>query len=308
MLPLFLTLLLAAVNLGALRQPADWPVLEQPLYMSSDRPLAVRLFKATPSAPAKKDILSLGPRLAAQSALVVDADSGAILFDKNSKAVRPLASLSKLMAALVFLESKPDLNQVVVMTSEDDREGGRTYIKPAESATLANYLKASLLGSANNATIVLSRSAGTGSEEFVKTMNQKSKDLGMNDTFFSEPTGLSSGNVGSSRDIARLLQAVSADITLRRLSATRLGVINLADGPARSILNTDYLLGSIVNIVLGKTGYLDEALYNFAGIAKLKNNREVYVVVLGAQSSEERFQDTKNLIVWTQGTYEWQAK
>ena len=298
---LFFTLLRAAVNFTV----PDWPVLEQPLYMSSHMPLASRIFNSDKDAPVKKDILSLGPRLSAQSAIVVDADSGAVLFDKNSTAVRPLASLSKLMAALVFLEAKPNLSQVVAMAADDEREGGRAYIKPNESATLENYLKASLLGSANNATIVLSRSAGATSEEFIKKMNQKAQDLGMKDTIFFDPTGLATGNVSSSRDMAKLLRAASANAKLRQMTATRQAVISLSDGTERPILNTDYLLGSIVNIVLGKTGYLDEALYNFAAIAKLRNNHEVYLVVLGAESSEARFQDAKNLAVWAQGTYEW---
>lgn len=298
---LFFILLLAVVNLGV----PDWPVLEQPLYLSAHGPMATRLVASEKLAPIKKDALSLGPRLSAQSAIVVDADSGAILFDKNSTAIRPLASLSKLMAALVFLEAKPNLSQVVAMASDDDREGGRAYIKPNESATLENYLKASLLGSANNATIVLSRSAGVTSDEFIKKMNQKAQALGMKATVFKDPTGLDTGNASSGRDIAKLLRAASTNETLRRLTATHKEVISLSDGTTRPILNTDGLLGSIVNIVLGKTGYLDEALYNFSAVAKLKNSHEVYIVVLGAASSAERFQDAKNLAIWTQGTYEW---
>jgi len=283
------------------------PITTEPVYLSSSSPRAERALKdKTGQPPQKTDVLSLGPRLSAKSAIVVDAASGAVLFENNSSAPRPLASLSKLMTALVFLESKPDLSSNVTMAKDDDCEGGSTFIRPGESAALSGYLAASLIGSANNATMVLARSNVATTTEFIVKMNNKARELGMDKTSFADPTGLDPANAGTARDLVKLLDVVYKNEKIRNLTVSSQATITV--GPAneeREIKNTDQLLNSIVQITLGKTGYLDEALYNLAAVARLKNGQEVYLVVLGADSSDERFQDAKNLAVWTQGTYEW---
>lgn len=277
-------------------------------YLSATGIRSDRMFSGRPgaSAPQKIDILSLGPRLTALSALAVDRASGAILYDKESADVRPLASLAKLMTALVFLKSKPDLSRRVVMSESDDREGGQKFIRPAESASLGDYLKAALLGSANNATIVLSRSSGVSSAEFVELMNRKARALGMRDAKFVDPTGLSVDNIGSSRDIALLLEAAEQNNLIKNITSSRSGFIAVyPSGQVREVKSTNHLVGSFVKIALSKTGYLDEALYNLAAVVRLKNGQEVDIVVLGSESNEARFQDVKNLAVWAQEMYGW---
>ena len=189
------------------------------------------------------------------------------------------------------------------MNPDDDRAGGQTFIRPGESAALAAYLRASLIGSANNATIVLSRSAGMSSGDFVKAMNERAAALGMHDTKFVDPTGLEAGNQSSARDWLRLLQAVSSNELIKRLTTTAADVITVEPAASREIKNTDHLLDSIVRIELGKTGYIEEAGYNLAAIINLQSGREVYAVVLGAASSDQRFADMKNLAVWAADTY-----
>lgn len=283
------------------------PISSEPMYLSSSQPRAERALKdKTGQPPRKTDVLSLGPRISAKSALVVDSTSGAVLFESNSSVVRPLASLTKLMTALVFLESNPDLSSNVVMTEDDDHEGGSTFIRPGESATLADYLDASLIGSANNATMVLSRSNTATTTEFIVKMNARASELGMEKTSFVEPTGLDPANVGSTRDMVKLLDAVSKNEKIRSLTIRANAIITVGPkGEEREVKNTDQLLNSIIQVTLGKTGYLDEALYNLAATVRLKNNHEVHLIVLGANSSDERFQDAKNLAVWAQSTYEW---
>lgn len=283
------------------------PVITEPVYLSSSQPRAERVLQEKSSPPPRKtDVLSLGPRISAKSALVVDAASGAVLFENNAFVARPLASLTKLMTALVFLESNPNLASIITMTEADDREGGSTFIRPGESATLADYLATSLIGSANNATMVLARSNVATTTEFIVKMNSRARELGMVKTSFIEPTGLSPANVGTARDLVKLLDAVYKNEKIRNLTVYSKTTIAVGPkGEVREIKNTDQLLGSIAQITLGKTGYLEEALYNLAAAVKLKNNKEVYIIVLGSNSSEERFQDAKNLAVWTQGTYEW---
>lgn len=278
------------------------------VYLSATSARADRLIagREAIAPPQKIDILSLGPRLSAQSAIVIDRASGAVLFDKESRAVRPLASLTKLATALVFLDSNPDLSRRVVMTAEDDREGGQKFIQPNESASLGDYLKAALLGSANNATMVLSRTSGVAAEEFVNLMNKKAQTLGLRHAKFADPTGLSADNVASARDVALLLEAASqSDLIKKITSRPKDFIIVYPIREAREVKNTNYLVGSFVKIALSKTGYLDEALYNLAAVVRLKNGREVDIAVLGSESNEARFQDMKNLAVWAQETYRW---
>lgn len=283
------------------------PIIAEPVYLSARAPRAERLFKdRTASPPRKADVLSLGPRISAKSALVVDSSSGAVLFESNSSTDRPLASLTKLMAALVFLDQNPDLASTVAMVQDDDREGGSTFIRPGESASLNDYLAACLIGSANNATMVLARSVTATTTEFIAKMNDKARALGLERTNFIEPTGLDPANVGTARDLVKLLDAVSKNEKIKGLTSSARTKITV--GPKseeRSVVNTNELLRSIVEVRLGKTGYLDEALYNLAARVRLKGGPEIYIAVLGANSSGERFQDAKNLAIWAQGTYDW---
>lgn len=289
-------------NAGISVLPAD------AVYLSAASARADRLIVGREAAapPQKIDVLSLGPRLSAQSALAVDRVSGAVLFDKDSRAVRPLASLTKLASALVFLESNPDLSVRVAMSPDDDREGGEKFIRPGESAALGDYLKAALLGSANNATIVLSRSIGVSSAEFVDLMNKKAGALGMRHTKFADPTGLSADNVASAHDVILLLEAASRNDLIKKITSSPQNFITVYPATEiRKVKNTNRLVGSFIKIILSKTGYLDEALYNLAAVVKLKNGEEVDIVVLGSESNEARFQHLKNLAVWAQETYTW---
>lgn len=283
-------------------------VVSEPVYLSADRPRAERALSAArnQAPPVKTDARSLGPRTSAASALVVDRASGAVLFAKNENEVRSIASITKLMTALIFLESDPNLSARVAMREEDDREGGMQHIRPGESATLASYLAASLVGSANNATAALGRSAGMEPEAFVSRMNEKAWELGMRRTVFADPTGLAPENVSTARDIALLLDAASESQTIRDLAgASRRTITVYPSGESRVIDSTDHLIGTMVRVAFGKTGYLDESLYNLAASTLISPGSEIYAIVLGAESNEARVQDAKNLAVWAESTYAW---
>ncbi len=278
------------------------------IYLSDKTPRmeSIISYDSGLKAPVKKDIFSLGPVISAESAILVDKKSGAVLFAKNQDLVRPIASITKFMTALVALDEDPDLSQKITMTEEDDREGGRRYILPKESASLHSFLKASIIGSANNATMTLSRSVGLEDNEFVSRMNKKALDLGMKNTVFVEPTGLAIENVSTARDISLLLDEVSKNEILIKLSSLWSDEIIVSpSGEKRKITSTNHLIGSIVKVDFGKTGYLDESLYNLATGVSLSNRAQVYAILLGAKTNEDRVQDAKNLAVWAQSTYLW---
>jgi serine-type D-Ala-D-Ala endopeptidase (penicillin-binding protein 7) len=284
------------------------PVVENNGYISNNTIRADRAIEveAKFSPPTKQDVKSLGPSISAKSAVVVDAESGAILYTKESNIVWPMASIVKLMSALVFLEADVVLEERVKMEAQDMREGGERIINVNETATLRDYLTASLLGSANNATIVLSRSAGMSIQEFVDRMNNKAKELGMDNTNFVEPSGLDPENVSTSVDIVKLLAHANKSKVIKEIIGTHIGSVQVfPSGIRRTVLGTNHLMGSIVYVVFGKTGYLDESLYNLATTVSTKNNHELYIVTFGSTTNTNRVQDAKNLAVWAEKVYKW---
>jgi serine-type D-Ala-D-Ala endopeptidase (penicillin-binding protein 7) len=287
---------------------ASLPIVEHELYLSNSGIRADRVLTqaSAAKAPEKINAQSLGPRISATSAIVVDANSGAVLYEKHANQSWPMASIVKLVSALVFLEADPVLDQRIEMLEEDDRAGGDDFIRPGEAATLADYLEASLLASANNATIVLARSTGLTEAAFVERMNQKVQSLGMHDTRFTEPSGLSPKNVSTAQDTAKLLGEVSKHELITEITGTHQGFIRVYPAAInRRALTTNHLMGSIVFVEFGKTGYLDESLYNLAAAVSTREGNTLYIVTLGSESNEDRVQDAKNLTIWSEQTYQW---
>ncbi|MBI2637208.1 MAG: D-alanyl-D-alanine carboxypeptidase [Parcubacteria group bacterium] len=286
-----------------------FPIAERGAYVSGGGVRADRLLSIAdaPPPPVKVDIASLGPRMSAKSAIVVDASSGAVLFEKNAGERRPIASIAKLAAALVFLDDKPNLEALFAMEASDDRAGAEEFIRPGESAKLRDFLVASLLGSANNATITLARATNSDLGAFVERMNQKARDIGMRDTVFTEPSGLAPENVSTARDVVKLLAEAGTHEAITGIIGTHRATITVhPKGVRKIVLTTNHLMGSIVPVAYGKTGHLDESGYNLAAAVETRGGRMIYVVTLGSETNEDRVQDAKNLAVWAGNTYAWE--
>jgi D-alanyl-D-alanine carboxypeptidase len=264
--------------------------------------------------PWKKDPRDLGVVVSASGAMVLDRDSGAVLFAKDADSERPVASLTKLMTALVFLDTSPDLSKTIEIDPSDHRSGSIEYFISGEKVTLNDLLHASLVGSSNTATIALARSTGLAPEEFVKKMNEKARAIGMSNAVFVEPTGLEEGNRGSASEIAILASAAFANPVIAEAATT--GVYTFAPIDAklktrRAIKSTDLLLNSLLNqgnykIAGAKTGTLgEETGYHLAVAVKNSENRSLLTVVLGSESNQARFQDAKALTYWAFDSYEW---
>ena len=142
-------------------------------------------------------------RLTAKSALVLDLDKGTVLYDKNSEEVRSIASLTKLMTAMVFLECGIDLFDTVTISREDTRASARSHLRPGETFYLIDLLHASLMPSDNRATRALVRATGLSPQEFVGRMNRKADSLGLVNTEFTDPTGLDADNVSTAWETAK---------------------------------------------------------------------------------------------------------
>lgn len=259
--------------------------------------------------PKKTDLSSYGVVTDAKSVIVVDVASRAPLFAKNADDVRSIGSITKLMTALVFLDTDPDLTQWVTITEEDYVGGGRVNLDFNNPIRLRDVLGASIVGSDNTATKAISRFSGLSADEFIALMNAKAKALGMTSSAFTEVTGIDSGNVSTARDLMSLLnEAKASDLLSAYMTSPRISVSH-ASGLAVTVESTDALFGSVLNtgeyrITGGKTGYIPEAGYCFITTIQ-HDGDQVFVAVLGASSKEDRFADTKALALWAFETFTW---
>ncbi len=253
------------------------------------------------------DNRSLGIKITAPAAIVLDIKSGEVLFDKNIHQPMPIASLTKLMSTLVFLENNSDLDQEVIIKKEDWQPGSTVAFYAGDRVTLRDLFYSSLAGSANNAMMALAHASGLSEEEFIKKMNSRAKLLGLKNTQFVEPTGLDAGNVSTAYDIARLASYALRDGNIKQaVTTTDYGFRVRNTGRFQKVSNTNKLLKSFLHITGGKTGFTEAADYCLASRITNDQGGEIMVVVLGSTSEQARFQEVKGLAWWTFENYKWE--
>lgn len=257
---------------------------------------------------------SVGIDVTAKSAVVADAASGQELFSKDADRVQPVASLTKLMTALVISEMGLSFEEEMTIEADDLRGGGVEYLLPGEVVTVRDLWFAALVASSNTATAALVRSTGVDEATFVRRMNEKAVMLGMQTAVFVEPTGLDTGNQASARDMLILARTAFAMDRIRQAVTLNEFVITPKQpkgDPRRVLKSTDQLLGTFLTrepyaIRGGKTGSLGDAVgYHLAVAVSYENAHQVFVVTLGSATPTDRFQDAKALAVWTFDTYAW---
>ncbi len=265
------------------------------------------------SAPVKTQNKSLGVYVSAQSALAVDEKSGKILFSKEPDKVLPIASITKLVSALVLADSGVDWQKEVKIKKEDYKEGGRIYLGYGERVTLYDLLNLGLIASDNEAIAALVRGAGFTEEEFVVLMNKKARELGMRNSRFFDPTGLDPRNVSTVYDLAKLAKRVFSEKQLKEiLNKKEYSFTELERKKNRKIFSTNKLFNSFLydkesnyRLKAGKTGYLEEAGYCFLSKAEDNFGNSIIVAILGSKSDKSRFQETKALVWWVFNNWRW---
>lgn len=233
-------------------------------------------------------------------ALAVDAASGEVLFEKNARAVLPIASISKLMTALVVLEAGQPLDERLTISEADiDTEKyTRSRLRPGTVLTRDEMLHLALMASENRAANALGRHYPGGLDTFVARMNEKARELGMESTWFVEPTGLSSRNVSSAIDLARLVRAASRYPLIREYSTAASLTVEAAGARTVSFRNTNRLVSrDDWDIGLQKTGYISEAGNCLVMQARVEG-RPVVLVLLDATGKLSRFGDAQRLRDW----------
>ncbi len=257
--------------------------------------LALTIGFAQAREPKKQDEVFLRSAVA----LVQDAASGETLIAKNQGAVLPIASITKLMTAIVILDSGVNLEQRVVISGEDNDlvKGTRSRLRPGTALTRDELLLLALMSSENRAAASLGRTFPGGTEVFVAAMNAKAAALGMHDTRFVDPTGLSAANVSSARDLARLV-AAAHEYPLIRQYSTRESATVVAYGRPLQYRNTNGLVRNAHwEIGLSKTGYISEAGRCLVMRVRMAS-REVIVVLLDSWGKFSRVGDANRIRKW----------
>jgi D-alanyl-D-alanine endopeptidase (penicillin-binding protein 7) len=237
--------------------------------------------------------------LQSSAALVQDQVTGATLFEKNPTAVLPIASITKLMTAMVVLDAKPDLGETLAIGEEDvdNLKGTRSRLKVGTHLAREEMLRLALMSSENRAAAALSRHYPGGREAFVAAMNQKAQLLGLLDTRFQDPTGLTAANVSSPRDLARMVDAAHHYPLIREFSTTSESEFTIGGRP-QQFRNTNSLVKSPSwEIGLSKTGYINEAGKCLVMQAWL-NNKPTIIVLLDSVGKMTRIGDANRIKRW----------
>jgi len=239
------------------------------------------------------------PDVRAAAAILYDPDTGKVLWEENSQDQRSIASITKMMTAVVFMESNPDLNQDVLIARSDTFQASTTHLRVNDHVTADELLHLLLISSDNAAARALARISPYGPDGFVARMNEKAADLGLTATHYADPSGLLSDNVSSAYDMARLITFVSSDDRIASVMRTPEYSLTIGRRPV-TVRSTNHLLGKPgVDVLAGKTGFIRAAGYCLATLLRLpSSNQQVAVVVLGARSNAGRFAETQNLFDW----------
>ncbi|MFA5318348.1 MAG: serine hydrolase [Patescibacteria group bacterium] len=256
--------------------------------------------------PIKKFNTAEEPDITARSAVAIDVKTKKVLFDKNATEISSIASITKLMTAMVALGQNPDFNKQYIVKDTDRRDGGRIFVFQGDIVTTEDLFNISLVGSANTATIALVHSIGMTEQEFVVKMNEKARELGLEKTNFADPVGLSANNKSTAFEIAEILDAALANDKIRETVLQKNYVLQTGQGKQRLIETTDNLLSekNDYKILGGKTGYLGSAGFCFTGKFS-HNDHEIITVVLGSDGVDLRFSDTDKLVSWVYDNYIW---
>ncbi len=239
--------------------------------------------------------------LKSEACVVLDTKGGEILFNKNMERKLPIASLTKLRSALVFLQTEPDLNDTITITQADNKPSGSSLLRVGETFILADLLHACLMGSSNCATQALVRASGLSRSDFVAQMNLKAKKLGLKNTSFSEPTGLDRNNKSTALDCAWLLCFALQDSVIASVFGKAFHQFVTLNAKKRKLQigNAGKVLFSFLKVKGGKTGYNGASGWCLGTMVQGKDGREIVAVILGAPTKHDRFEEIRSIVEWS---------
>ncbi len=241
------------------------------------------------------------PELKSSVALVIDQDTNEVLFSKNETAVLPIASLTKLMTGLVISQAQLPMDESITISSADidTEKGSSSRLSVGTTLSRGELMHLALMSSENRAAHALGRSYPGGLPAFVAQMNARAKSIGMNDTSYVDPTGLSSQNQSSARDLAKLVEVAYGDPILRELSTSPDHFVAVGRRTLH-FNNTNRLVKNPTwDIGLQKTGYIAEAGRCLVMQAKVAG-RKLIMVFLDSAGKLTRLADAERVRRWVE--------
>ncbi len=302
-----LTVLCSCLSLSAFSYAETSP--NKPVDNNAAQLHTVKLNAHTSSpqtAPAIRLKTQLNPKhlyLRSSTALIVDETDGTVLYEKEPNKKMAIASLTKLMTAMVTLDKKLDLNEKIRIKRKDrDRiRGSKSRLSYGTILTRYDLLKISLAASENRAANALARTYPGGKKAFVKAMNEKARTLGMKQTVFRDPAGLHSGNLSTAKDLIKLVAASSKYKLIKKFTTTgKSYVTDRRSGWKVEFFNTNRLVRrKNWDISLSKTGYIADAGHCLVMETKIAQ-RPVIIVLLNSWGKLSKFGDSNRIKRWLQ--------
>ena len=266
-----------------------------------------RVHKALPPRPSFGKLAGLHSAsddqimLKSSVAYVIDQDTQEVLLSKNDQAILPIASITKLMTALVVQEANLDMDEPITISVEDidTEKGSGSRLRPGTTLTRSELLHLALMSSENRAAHALGRTYPAGIDAFIAQMNAKAAQLGMRDTRYAEPTGLSSRNQSSAKDLATLVAFAANDPTLRELSTSNVFQVEVGRKTLKYRSTNRLVSNPNWEIDLQKTGYISEAGQCLVMQAKVAG-RKLIMIFLDSAGKFSRTADAERVRRWVE--------
>jgi D-alanyl-D-alanine endopeptidase (penicillin-binding protein 7) len=239
------------------------------------------------------------PDVRAEAAIIYNPETGEILWENHSKDQRSIASITKVMTALVFLESSTPLSTIVTVERSDVARASTTYLRNGFKLTADDLLNLLLIGSDNAAARALARASYLGYDAFIRRMNEKAQELGLESTVYADPSGLLAENMSSAYDQARLIAYAAADERLGAIMRKTSFTTSVGKRVISANSTNQIVRSGDIDVVGGKTGFISRSGYCLATLLKLpQSGQQVAFVVLGAKTNASRFWETRHLFNW----------
>ena len=293
-------------------KPAAKAAPKRPLYSTKRaQSRKARLARARAAATAREMAEGIVPRykvdssgdlvpdIRAAAAIIYNPETNEVLWEENSQSQRSIASITKVMTAVAFLENNPDLTQPITVIRGDVFRASTTYLRANDAITAEELLHLLLIASDNAAARVLARVSPYGPDGFIQRMNEKAAELGLQNTRYADPSGLLSDNVSSAYDMARLIAHASSNEKISSIMRLQTYTVQTSKRNI-SVHSTNHMLGrQDVDVRAAKTGFISKSGYCLATLLRLpQGGHQVALVVLGARSNAGRFLETQNLFNW----------
>lgn len=250
-----------------------------------------------------RTVVNVRPQLSSASVLVIDQAGGNTVYQKNPDSPMPIASITKLMTAMVVLDANQPMNDMLTISDADiDRlRNSSSRLRPGVTLSRRELLQLSLMSSENRATSALSRYYPGGKQACVVAMNMKARLLGMKRSAFADPTGLDGHNTATAEDLARMVRAANHYALIKTITTTRSYIVDAANRAPLEFRNTNALVKNGERndwrIGLSKTGFINEAGHCLVMQAQIAN-RPMIIVLLNAQGKYSGVGDANRIKHW----------